>query len=127
MPVPKPLPVCTGACDAGADRLLPNPPKSPPPLVVCGCDVDAPSDIPPKKPPVVVGFVVFELSPPKMFCAGAVELEGVNKLSEGLDVLFRFPKREVIVIDDGAKWWEGCASAARSCCMWEWQAGRGTA
>jgi hypothetical protein len=48
---------------------------------------------------VVAGFVVFGLSPPKRFEAGAAEVEGVNKPSDGLVVLFRLPKRDAIVMD----------------------------
>jgi hypothetical protein len=49
---------------------------------------------------VVAGFVVFGLlSPLKRFEAGAAELEAVNKLSEGLGVVFRLPKRDAMVMN----------------------------
>lgn len=92
MLAPKRPPPAAG-CEVPADAV-PNPPKRPP-LVVCGCDVDAPSDEP-KRPPVVAGFVVL---PPKWFGVAADEVAGLNKLSEGLDVLFRLPKRDVIMAD----------------------------
>jgi hypothetical protein len=96
---PKRPPAAAG-CEVPVDAV-PNPPKRPPPLVVCGCDVGAPSDEP-KRPPVVAGFDVL---PPKGFGVAADEVAGLNKLSEGLDVLFKLPKRDVIVADR-AKWAE---------------------
>ena len=77
----KPLSVCNGGCEVDVDAdVLPNPPKSPPPLVVCGWDVDALRDS------------IIESTPP-----------GVIILSEGLFEFVRLEKRSPIVIDDRAK------------------------
>ncbi len=64
------------------------------------------------------------MSPPKTFCVGAAELDGVDggdgtkNLSEGLFGLARLAERGSILIDDGAKGRgrEGCAGAAQRCC-----------